>query len=482
MDTTRYQSPLISRYTSDEMQWRFSADVRLETWRQLWTELARAQKQLGVEGVKITDAQIAEMEQHQQLTVDEYAFAAEEEQKTRHDVTAHIRTYGRTCPLAAPIIHLGATSCYVTDNTDLILMRDGLGMIAVKLARAINRLRNFAWAWHALPTLAWTHFQPAQLTTVGKRACLWIQDLLMDLKEVEHVKNNLRFRGAKGTTGSQDSFLKLFNGNHEKVRKLDRLVTQSFGFNSSFTITGQTYSRKVDTKVLATLADIGSSVHGICTDLRLLQHLKEIEEPFEEEQVGSSAMPYKRNPMREERACSLGRHPIALLLEAYFTHATQWFERTLDDSAGRRIYIPEAFLAADAILKILQNVVEGLVVHERIIKRHIAEELPFMATEEIIVAMVKAGANRQECHERLRKLARTANANIKVLGRSNNLLKLIRADEYFAPVHSSIANIVEPARFIGRCPEQVDDFLKDEVDPALAPYADKLGETSQLHV
>jgi adenylosuccinate lyase len=480
--TNRYQSPLNTRYSSDEMQWQFSDDVKLPTWRKLWTELARAQKQLGVDGLEITAAQIAEMEQHQQLAAADYIRVAKIEEEGRHDVVAHIRAYAHTCPLAAPIIHLGATSCYVTDNTDLIVMRGALGLIAVRLARTIHRLAHFAVVWRDLPTLGFTHFQPAQLVTVGKRACEWINDLLIDLQTVERVQRDMHFRGVKGTTGTQDSFLKLFNGNHEKVKALDKMVAAAFGFERTFTITGQTYTRKVDSEIVFALAGIGTSVHKICSDLRLLAHDKEIEEPFEEKQVSSSAMTYKRNPMRVERGCSLGRHPVALLIEAMFTHATQWLERTLDDSAGRRIYIPEAFLAAEAVLLILQNVAEGLVIYPKMIARHVAEELPFMATEEIILAMVKAGANRQECHERLRVLAQQAGENVKVRGENNDLVERVLADSYFAPVHAQLETLLDPSKFIGRAPEQVDEFLEYEVYPALAPYADQLEETSQLHV
>lgn len=479
MDTNRYQSPLLTRYTSEQMQWQFSDDVRFSTWRQFWLELARAEKELGA---PISGEQIAEMEQHLGLTPAEYALAAKIERKIRHDVMAHIRTYAHTCPAAAPIIHLAATSCDPTDNTDLIIMRQALELVEVALARSINRLASFAGKWSHQPTLGFTHFQPAQLTTVGKRACMWIQDLLMDLENVRRVRITLRFRSIKGATGTQDSFLHLFNGDEEKVKELDRLVTQAFGFARSFIITGQTYTRKVDAEILSVLAGIGASVHKTCTDLRLLAHLKEIEEPFEKEQVGSTAMAYKRNPMRNERACSLGRHPIALLLEGLFTHATQWLERTLDDSAGRRIYIAEAFLTTDAILKVLQNIAEGLVVYPKMIERHVREELPFMATEEIILAMTTQGANRQECHERVRILGQQAAENVKVRGGDNDFIARIMGDEYFAPIHGGLHDLLDPKRFIGRAPSQVSDFLVEEVYPALAPYTEELNDTSQLHV
>ena len=476
-DTSRYDSPLCSRYASKEMQALFSDDKRFGTWRRLWVELARAEHQLGL---AVSADQVAQLAAH----VDDidYAMAAAEEKKRRHDVMAHVHTYGVVAPLAAPIIHLGATSCYVTDNADLIIMREGLRMLAEKCARVIDRFATFAREQRAVPTLGFTHFQAAQLTTVGKRACLWLQDLVLDLAALERTAKDLRFRGAKGTTGTQASFLTLFHGDHDKVEELDRLVTAAFGFEKAFLVTGQTYTRKQDGDVLAVLASLGSSVHKLATDLRLLAHLKEIEEPFEKDQIGSSAMAYKRNPMRCERACSLARHLMVLVQDAWQTHAVQWMERTLDDSAVRRICIPEAFLCADAVLGILQNVAEGLVVYPMVIRRRIDEELPFMATENLIMAMVEAGGDRQECHERIRVLSHEAGAEVKQHGRDNDLIERVRADAYFAPIHAQLAALLDPATFIGRAPQQVDRFLAEEVVPALRPYAGSLGGTSLLSV
>jgi adenylosuccinate lyase len=477
MPTDRYDSPLCSRYASKEMQRLFSDDVKFSTWRRLWLELARAERSLGL---PITEAQLGEMAAH--LGDIDYALAAAEEKKRRHDVMAHVHTFGVACPAAAPIIHLGATSCYVTDNTDLIVMRDALDLLSLKLARAIDRLAAFALRYRALPTLGFTHFQAAQLTTVGKRACLWLQDLLMDLRALGRVRGDLRFRGVKGTTGTQASFLALFAGDHAKVEELDRLVTAAFGFSSAFIVTGQTYTRKVDAEVVSALAGLGASAHKLATDLRLLAHLKEIEEPIEKDQIGSSAMAYKRNPMRAERICSLSRHLMALGGDAHATHAVQWMERTLDDSAGRRIYLPEAFLAADAVLGILQNVVEGLDVHEPVITRHIRDELPFMATENLIMAMVQAGGDRQLTHEKIRVLSREAAAQVKDHGKDNDLIARVRADGFFAPIHAQLDALLEPSTFVGRAPQQVDRFLAEEVRPALQPFAGRLAGTSQLNV
>jgi adenylosuccinate lyase len=477
MPTDRYDSPLCSRYASKEMQRIFSDDVKFSTWRKLWVELARHEKDLGL---AITDEQIAEMEAH--LTDIDYERAKAEEKKRRHDVMAHVHTFGAVCPKAAPIIHLGATSCYVTDNADLIAMRDALRMLAVKLARVIDRFAKFADKYRALPTLGFTHFQAAQLTTVGKRVCLWMQDLVIDLAEIERMADTLRFRGVKGTTGTQASFLTLFHGDHAKCEELDRRVSASFGFGNPFIIASQTYTRKQDTMVLSALAGLGASVHKLATDLRLLAHLKEIEEPIEKDQIGSSAMAYKRNPMRAERTCSLARHLMTLVQDAYQTHSVQWMERTLDDSAGRRVYIPEAFLAADAILGILQNVAEGLDVHEAVIRRHIDEELPFMATENVIMAIVEAGGDRQEVHEKIRVLSREAASQVKDHGKDNDLIARIKADAYFAPIHGKLAELLDPSTFVGRAPQQVDRFLADEIRPALAKYAGKLDGSSLLSV
>ncbi len=476
-DHSRYDSPLCSRYASKAMQELFGDDNRFQTWRKLWIALAKAEHELGL---AITPAQIAEMEAN--LTNIDWDMAAKEEKKRRHDVMAHVHTFGHLCPTAAPIIHLGATSCYVTDNTDLIQMRDGLDLLALSLAKAIDRLAKFADQYRALPTLGFTHFQAAQLTTVGKRACLWLQDLTMDLENIQRVRRDLRFRGVKGTTGTQASFLTLFHGDHEKVEELDRKVTKAFGFSRAFLVTGQTYTRKQDSEVLSVLASLGASVHKIGTDLRLLASLKEVEEPFEKDQIGSSAMAYKRNPMRSERMCSLGRHLTTLVQDAYQTHAVQWMERTLDDSAVRRIAIPEAFLSADAVIRILQNVTEGLVVYPNVIRRRIDSELPFMATENLIMAMVEAGGDRQEVHEEIRVLSHEAAAEVKQHGRDNDLIERVKRTAFFAPIHSKLASLLDPSTFTGRAPEQVDRFLAEEVRPLLAPYADRLAGDSQLSV
>jgi adenylosuccinate lyase len=477
MPSDRYDSPLASRYASAEMSGLFSDDTKFQTWRRLWVELARAEHELGL---AVTMEQVQELAAH--ITDIDYAMAKKEEKRRRHDVMAHVHTYGHVAPKAAAIIHLGATSCYVTDNTDLIVMRSALDLVALRLARCIDRLAAFAVKHRALPTLGYTHFQAAQPTTVGKRACLWIQDLLLDLRTVERLKADLRFRGVKGTTGTQASFLALFAGDHDKVEELDRRVTKAFGFASAFTVTGQTYTRKVDADIVAGLASLGASIHHIATDLRLLAHLKEVEEPFEAEQIGSSAMAYKRNPMRAERCCALGRHLMALAAEGWQTHATQWMERTLDDSAARRIFIPEAFLAADAALSILQNVAEGMEVHPSVVARHLRDELPFMATENLIMAMVSAGGSRQECHEKIRVLSHQAAAVVKDQGGDNDLIARVRADGYFAPIHGKLAELLEPSSFVGRAPQQVDRFLTDEVTPAIAGYRDRLGGSSQLSV
>lgn len=477
MPHDRYQSPLTSRYASPEMAGNFSDDKKFSTWRQLWVWLAESERELGL---PISQAQIDELKAH--LTDIDYELAAKEEKKRRHDVMAHVHAYGVCCPLAAPIIHLGATSCYVGDNTDLIVLRDGLDLLRVKLAKVIQRLARFAEQWRDQPTLGFTHYQPAQLTTVGKRACLWLQDLLIDLANLERLRAGLRFRGVKGTTGTQASFLTLFDGDHAQVERLDGLVTAKAGFTSAFLITGQTYTRKVDTEILSALGSLGGSAHKFATDLRLLANLKEVEEPFEAEQIGSSAMAYKRNPMRAERACSLSRHLMALVADAQHTHAVQWMERTLDDSAIRRISLPEAFLTADIVLGILQNIAEGMVVYPKVIARRLREELPFMATENIIMAMVQAGGDRQVCHERIRVLSQQAAAVVKQEGGDNDLIERVRADAYFAPIHGQLATLLDPATFIGRAPQQVAAFLEREVRPALAPYAAQLGGTSELNV
>ncbi|NXS71535.1 PUR8 lyase, partial [Pandion haliaetus] len=429
-------------------------------------------------GLPITDEQIQEMEAN--LDNIDFKMAAEEEKKLRHDVMAHVHTFAHCCPKAAAIIHLGATSCYVGDNTDLIVLRDGFNLLLPKLARVISRLADFAEKYADLPTLGFTHYQPAQLTTVGKRCCLWIQDLCMDLQNLERARDDLRFRGVKGTTGTQASFLQLFEGDHSKVEELDRLVTAKAGFKRAYMVTGQTYSRKVDIEVLSVLASLGASVHKICTDIRLLANLKELEEPFEKDQIGSSAMPYKRNPMRSERCCSLARHLMTLVLDPLQTASVQWFERTLDDSANRRVCLAEAFLTADIILSTLQNISEGLVVYPKVIERRIRQELPFMATENIIMAMVKAGGNRQDCHEKIRVLSQQAAAVVKQEGGDNDFIARVRADPYFSPIHKQLESLLDPSSFTGRAPQQVAKFLKEEVRPALVPYQSKMGGKIEL--
>uniref|UniRef100_A0A671WJM9 Adenylosuccinate lyase n=1 Tax=Sparus aurata TaxID=8175 RepID=A0A671WJM9_SPAAU len=466
----KYRSPLVSRYASKEMAYNFSDRKKFTTWRKLWIYLAKAEKALGL---PITDEQIQEMESHEKDI--DFAMAAEEERKLRHDVMAHVHTFAHCCPTAAPIIHLGATSCYVGDNTVITID-------VAQLARVIDRLAKFAEKNANLPTLGFTHYQPAQLTTVGKRACLWLQDLTMDMRNLQRARDDLRFRGVKGTTGTQASFLQLFQGDHEKVEELDRLVTEMAAFKKSYLVTGQTYSRKVDIDCLSTLASLGATVHKICTDIRLLANLKEIEEPFEKEQIGSSAMPYKRNPMRAERCCSLARHLLALMSDPLQTAAVQWLERTLDDSANRRISLPESFLTADIILSTLQNITEGLVVYPKVIERHIRHELPFMATENIIMAMVKAGGNRQDCHEKIRVLSQEAAAVVKQEGGDNDLLARVQRDPYFAPILGQLDAILDPKTFIGRAPQQVTRFLSEEVHPLLEPYRAKMDVKIELEL
>ena len=472
-NTSTYESPLSSRYASDEMLRLFSADKKFSTWRRLWVALARGEMELGL---PVTAEQVAELEAH--LDDIDYDSAAQWEKKLRHDVMAHIHAYGEQCPKAMPIIHLGATSCYVGDNTDLILMREGLGLIRDKLVRVLAVLADFSDKYKSLPTLGFTHFQPAQLVTVGKRATLWMNELLMDLDEVEYRIDRLPLRGVKGTTGTQASFLELFEGDHEKVLELDRKIAKEMGFTSTVPVCGQTYSRKVDAAVLATLSGIAQSASKFATDLRLLCHLKEVEEPFEKNQIGSSAMPYKRNPMRSERICSLARYVMVDALNPAVTASTQWFERTLDDSSNKRISVPEAFLAVDAILNIYENVVSGLVVHEKVIEKHILEELPFMASENIMMDAVKRGGDRQALHERIRVLSQEAGRNVKELGLSNNLIELIAADPMFGMNREALTAHLEPSRYIGRGPEQVTEFLEGSVKPVLARHAEALSTGS----
>lgn len=472
-----YQSPLSSRYTSPEMNYNFSDQKKFSTWRKLWLYLAQAEQELGL---PITDAQLAEMAAH--LEDIDLAAAAEHERRVRHDVMAHVHTFAAACPLAAGVIHLGATSCFVGDNTDLIVVRDGLDILLPRLARCVQRLAAFAGEHAALPTLGFTHLQPAQLTTVGKRASLWLQDLLQDEQTLRQLRHELRFRGVKGTTGTQASFLQLFEGDHDKVQRLDRRVTELAGFTSCYTICGQTYPRKVDVQIVQALASLGATAHKMCTDIRLLASMKELEEPFEKSQIGSSAMPYKRNPMRSERVCALARHMMALPSNALPTAATQWMERTLDDSANRRITLSEAFLSSDGVLMTLQNICEGLVVYPRVIERHVQQELPFMASENIIMAMVKAGADRQECHEQLRVLSQAAGDRVKQEGLDNDLVSRLREAEYFAPVHGRLDSLLDPSSFTGRAEQQVAQFLSEEVAPVLARYQGQLEGSAELKI
>ena len=476
-NTNIYESPLSSRYASDEMLYLFSPDKKFATWRRLWVALARAEMELGL---PVTKEQVEELEAH----IDDinYEVAAKEEKKLRHDVMAHVHAYGAQCPKAMPIIHLGATSCYVGDNTDIILMREGLILIRDQLVRVLHTLARFAETYRALPTLGFTHFQPAQLVTVGKRATLWMNELLMDLEEVEHRISTLKLLGSKGTTGTQASFLELFEGDHEKVKLLEEKIAKEMGFTEVVPVSGQTYSRKVDANVLATLSGIAQSASKFATDLRLLCHLKEVEEPFEN-QIGSSAMPYKRNPMRCERICSLARYVIADAQNPAITAATQWFERTLDDSANKRISVPEAFLSVNAILNIYENVCAGLVVHEKVIDRHIQEELPFMASENIMMDAVKRGGDRQQLHERIRVLSQEAGKNVKDLGLTNNLIDLMAADPMFGMTREELTAHLEASRYIGRCPEQVEEFLEGAVRPVFEKYPQALrGKDVELKV
>ena len=478
MNKSIYESPLSSRYASDEMQYIFSPDKKFSTWRKLWVALARAEMELGL---PVTQEQIQEMEAH--LTDIDYDLAAQKEKELRHDVMAHIHTFGTLCPKAMPIIHLGATSCYVGDNTDVIIMREGLELVRDKLVRVLSNLSQFALKYKALPTLGFTHFQAAQLVTVGKRATLWMNELLMDLEEIEYRIANLKLLGCKGTTGTQASFLELFDGDHAKCEELDRRIAKEMGFEASVPVSGQTYSRKVDSAIVSTLSGIAQSASKFATDVRLLCHLKEVEEPFESKQIGSSAMPYKRNPMRCERICALARYVMADVMNPTFTAATQWFERTLDDSANKRISVPEAFLAVDAILNIYENVSAGLVVHEKVIEKHILEELPFMASENIMMDAVKKGGDRQELHERIRVHALEAGRNVKDLGLNNNLIDLIAEDPLFGMSREELVAHMEPSRYIGRCPQQVEDFIAECITPVLEAHSQALtGVHTELKV
>jgi adenylosuccinate lyase len=470
-----YTSPLVERNASKEMAELFGAQKKFSTWRRVWLELAKAERKLGL---KITRAQIAQMAKH----LDDINFkkAALYEKKVRHDVMAHIHTFGEAAPKAAPIIHLGATSCDIGDNADLIIIRDGLQITASKVASVMNLLARFAKKYKSMPTLGFTHYQPAQLTTVGKRATLWCYEFAMDLNEIEHRIDTLPFRGIKGTTGTQASFLALFDGNQNKVDRLDKMVAGAFGFKNICAVTGQTYQRKVDMLVINSLASIAQSAQKLCTDLRLLANLKEIEEPFEKSQVGSSAMAYKRNPMRCERVTALSRFVLSLATSPAMTASQQWFERTLDDSANRRLVIPEAFLAVDGILEILTNVLDGLVVYPRVIASHVAAELPFMATENILMAAVKAGGSRQIVHEKIRQHSHEAAAQVKQLGEPNDLINRLKADPAFAKV--DFAKVMNSKDYIGVAPHQVDKFIREIVTPAIRKYKQQLNRKVDLHV
>ena len=477
MSYDRYVSPLSERYASKEMQYVFSPDKKFKTWRRLWIALAETEKELGL---SITQEQIDELKAHAEDI--NYEVAKEREKVVRHDVMSHVYAYGQQCPKAKGIIHLGATSCYVGDNTDIIVMSEALEIVRKKLINVIAELAKFADNYKNQPTLAFTHFQPAQPTTVGKRATLWMQEFLMDLQDLDYVKSTLKLLGSKGTTGTQASFLELFDGDQEKIDQIDPMIARKLGFEACYPVSGQTYSRKVDTRVLNVLAGIAASAHKFSNDIRLLQHLKEVEEPFEKTQIGSSAMAYKRNPMRSERIASLSRYVMIDALNPAITSATQWFERTLDDSANKRLSVPEGFLAIDGILDLCLNVVDGLVVYPKVIEKRLMSELPFMATENIMMDAVKAGGDRQELHERIRELSMEAGRNVKEKGLDNNLLDLIAADPAFGLNEEELKKTMDPAKYVGRAPLQVENFLKKVVDPVLEANKDVLGMTAEINV
>lgn len=473
----RYQTPLAERYASKEMQYIFSPDKKFRTWRRLWIALAESEKELGL---PITEEQIEELKAHADDI--NYEDAKKREKEVRHDVMSHVYAYGLQCPKAKGIIHLGATSCYVGDNTDIIVMTEALRLVRKKLINVMAELAKFANEYKALPTLAFTHFQPAQPTTVGKRATLWLNELLLDLEDLDHVLASMKLLGSKGTTGTQASFLELFDGDHTKIRALDKKIAEKMGFEACFAVSGQTYSRKVDTRVLNVLAGIAASAHKFSNDIRLLQHLKEIEEPFEKSQIGSSAMAYKRNPMRSERMASLANYVMVDALNPAIVSATQWFERTLDDSANKRLSVPEAFLAVDGILDLYMNVVDGLVVYDKVITKRLMSELPFMATENIMMDAVKNGGDRQELHERIRELSMQAGARVKREGLDNNLLELIAADPAFNMSLEDLQKTMDPAKYTGRAKEQVEEFLSEVVNPILEENKEDLGLTATINV
>ena len=483
MSTDRYTSPFCERYASKEMQYIFSPDKKFKTWRKLWIALAETEYELGLsENGKpvISQEQIDELKAHAEDI--NYDVAKEREKMVRHDVMSHVYAYGVQCPKAAGIIHLGATSCYVGDNTDVIVMTEAMKLVRKKLLNVINELSKFAMEYKDLPTLAFTHFQPAQPTTVGKRATLWLQELMLDLSDLDYMIGQQKLLGCKGTTGTQASFLELFNGDHEKVRQIDKKIAEKMGFEACYPVSGQTYSRKVDSRVLNVLSGIAQSAHKFSNDIRLLQHLKEIEEPFEKNQSGSSAMAYKRNPMRSERIASLSNYVMADALNPAFTAATQWFERTLDDSANKRVSVPEAFLAIDGILDLYLNVVDGLVVYDKVIYQRFMKEIPFMATENIMMDAVKRGGNRQELHELIREYSMQAGATVKKEGKENNLVDLIAADPAFGMTKEEIEAILEPKNFVGRAPEQTEEFITEVVKPVLDANKDILGMTAEINV
>ncbi len=473
----RYVSPLSERYASREMQYIFSPDKKFKTWRKLWIALAETEKELGL---PITDEQIQELKDHAEEI--DYDVARERERQVRHDVMAHVYAYGIQCPKAKGIIHLGATSCYVGDNTDMIIMTEALRLVRKKLINVMAELAAFARKYKDQPTLAFTHFQPAQPTTVGKRATLWLMELTLDLDDVNYVLSTMKLLGSKGTTGTQASFLELFDGDHEKCRKADQMIAMKMGFDDCFSVSGQTYSRKIDSRVLSVLAGIAQSAHKFSNDIRLLQHLKEVEEPFEKDQIGSSAMAYKRNPMRSEQIASLADYVMADVMNPMLVASTQWFERTLDDSANKRLSVPEGFLAIDGILDLYLNVVDGLVVYPKVIEKHMMAELPFMATENIMMDAVKAGGDRQELHERIRTLSMEAGRNVKVEGGENDLLERIAADPAFNLSLEELKKTMDPRRYVGRAPEQVEEFLSEVIDPILEEHRDVLGMKAEIKV
>lgn len=477
MSTDRYTSPLSERYASKEMQYIFSQDMKFRTWRRLWIALAETEKELGL---NITQEQIDELKAH----VDDinYDVAKAREKEVRHDVMSHVYAYGVQCPKAKGIIHLGATSCYVGDNTDIIVMTEALKLVQKKLVNVIAELSKFADKYKDQPTLAFTHFQPAQPTTVGKRATLWTQEFMMDLEDLEYVLGTIKLLGSKGTTGTQASFLELFEGDQETIDKIDPMIAAKMGFKECYPVSGQTYSRKVDTRVVNVLAGIAASAHKMSNDIRLLQHLKEVEEPFEKSQIGSSAMAYKRNPMRSERIASLSRYVMVDALNPAITSATQWFERTLDDSANKRLSVPEGFLAIDGILDLCLNVVDGLVVYPKVIEKHMMAELPFMATKNIMMDAVKAGGDRQELHERIRELSMEAGRNVKVEGKDNNLLELIAADPAFNLTLEELQKTMDPKKYVGRAKEQTESFIAKVVNPVLDSHKEMLGMTAEINV